>query len=380
MVSKNTPADLAVITYPGLQEVHSKMSELTRCLPQACHNATEPVPFRGRCSQRIYDDSFHSLANVVEALLDPNHKLSADARVTLRTALSKAPQFASIILPLFININTLHLLCGDKQLIDTAYAEYSRRLFLSRGSYPRFCELWRDIRDRKETWRTNAGHITRLELWKTAAIHRVWEDQASPDVMGKQVVLNSENPSEYPDSEFHKMYSPSSYVVGELGTGRSVQSPGPAKLHLFVDINRCPYKSDDELRVLLSERNGKGFIAEDWFICVHIVNLHRIKHIAKFMNSGAEVLLKCPKELRRVDRSPKVETPDVRIQQMSRMYEIGGGARCDQTGHMQAPHNFKRPAMDELSKFLLMQEDDHLIDGVLAVNPVFCSVKLTSDY
>jgi hypothetical protein len=370
------------MTYPGVQGLHSNISELrdSLSLPQISHEATEPVPFRGRCCQKIYDDSFDLLAKVIEALLDPTYQLLADARITLRSGLSNAPQFAALILPQFIDVKTLDLLCRDKRLIDVVYSEYTRRLSLS-SSYPLFQNLWMDIDDRKETWRTIGRDITRDKRWRTAAIHRVWDDEDSSDaLMGKQIVLNPENPAEYPEDQFHTMYSESSYVVGDIRPGDSVETSRPVEFHLFVDAKKCHHKSDKELLALLSRRNGEGFLGEEWFIGVHIVNLHRIVHIADFMKAGAEVLRKCPKELRRVDRSDKRENPDIRKQQGSQMYEIGGGARCDQVGALQAPHNFKRPETDELSKFQLIQEDDHLIDGVLAVNLCTIFVKLSLDY
>jgi len=130
---------------------------------------------------------------------------------------------------------------------------------------------------------------------------------------------------------------------------------------------------------LLSKRKGDGFIKEDWFVGVEVVNLQHIIPVSQFMASAMEPLKKSAKELRRVDRSDKREASDNSMRRGSAMYEVGGGPRVDQTGHLQAPHNFKR-LKDTLSKYDLMKEDDDILDGVIAVNSYFVQVQLTLDY
>src|SRR5205814_815280 len=78
---------------------------------------------------------------------------------------------------------------------------------------------------------------------------------------------------------------------------------GPVEFHLFVN-EKCPHRPN-ELLELLSERSSTGFIMEEWFVGVHIVNLHRITQINEFMEAAAEPLKVSAKALRRVSRGKK---------------------------------------------------------------------------
>jgi len=127
----------------------------------------------------------------------------------------------------------------------------------------------------------------------------------------------------------------------------------------------------EEILNLLAQHDGIGFVTYDWLVGVHIVNLQRIRHIKEFMQAAVPPLVLCAKQLRQVDRSDKRHDRDV-IKEGSRMYEVGGGPRLDRVGAMQQPHNFKKPGTDERSKFELIQEADHVLDGVVVVQTLFC--------
>ena len=348
--------------------------------PKESHDPKQDALFERRYRQRLYDATFESLARIVEALLDPAslldpaYQLSADARITLRHALGNHAQFAALVLPHFFQDDTLQLLCSSKQNTDDVYSQYYQRLSQSSPArFHQFRRVWTEIRRQKHQWKKIAKHITDKtnRWWHKAVIHVVWDDEDNEELMSKQIVLDPTNPSEYLESQYHTLYSDQSHIVGDIPKN------GPVEFHLFVD-EKCPHRPN-ELLELLSERSGTGFIMEEWFVGVHIVNLHRIAQINEFMEAAAEPLKVSAKALRRVSRGKKQEASHVRRSQGSQMYEVGSGPRLDRTGHLQPPGNFKR-LEDERARYNLMVKDDDILDGIIAVNSYSISVELTLDY
>ena len=132
-------------------------------------------------------------------------------RTVLHTTLRNAHHFVAVILPLFYDLNTLLLLCYSKQHVEHTYSEYGKLLSTS-SSYPRLKLLWNEIREQKERFRTIAKRIIDKKLWKRAIIHRV-SDNEDESMSRKLAVFNPTNPSDYPEEQFYKMYSETSYVV-----------------------------------------------------------------------------------------------------------------------------------------------------------------------
>ena|ERR1700689_592007 len=254
-----TPAHLRVITYPGVQELFTNMSALreSRGFNPVSHRPGQPVPFRKSLRQKLFRTTFEPLAGIIDTILNPEYDISADARITLRTALSNPPQFAALILSQFFHRDTLLFFCGDTSSnVDALYAEYGRRLSCS-SSYPRFRELWTEIRGRKHTLNVIMDIIKRRRKWyNTACVHFVenhLELQEDGELRSKQIVLNPKNLSNFPSFRYHTMYSNEAHVVG------NIPQDGPIEFHLFVDIKTCPYTSH-ELLEMLSEQDNEGFI------------------------------------------------------------------------------------------------------------------------
>jgi len=127
-----TSEKLAARTYPGIQELHSKLKKLidSLCVSPISHPSGR-VFFSSRSRNEIYTRPLDSLCSVVEKLLtqeDSQYELSADARTALSTALSNAHHFAAVIFFYFYNSHTLRLLFDTKQHIDDAYAQYGHIL------------------------------------------------------------------------------------------------------------------------------------------------------------------------------------------------------------------------------------------------------------
>jgi hypothetical protein len=177
----------------------------------------------------------------------------------------------------------------------------------------------------------------------------------------KHVVIDPEDPSQYPDPHYHTMYSASSLVVGDISPDH------PPELHVFVDDDKCPREITDGRLIFMLCNKGddldKTVLKSEWFVGFHIVNLHRFSQIKTLMHNAEPVLQKCSKDLRPVGRSTQRHDPSFASDRG--LHEVGN-PRPDQTGHMQAPHNFKRPT-DEVTKFYLMSDAHYLVDFVMAV-------------
>jgi hypothetical protein len=363
---------LAKKTYPAVQELHAHIKDYTdkHDISPISHESNRPVPFSHRYRKRLIAAPFESIASMIETFLAPNFNLSAFARITLRSALSNPSYFASMILRHFYHPETLDLLLPDRQRTDDVVSEYRCRKLPQHSSlYPLFHALWKDIRERRHTLRKIATAITdkRKDLVKHVVVHRVRNDKNYADLMSKKIILNPSNPSKYSDSEFHKMYSENSYIVGDTAPG------GPIRIHLFVNEYLCRRMSNKRIIAMLFPSGHGGHrskfmkAAELWLVGVHIVNLHRIQQIENFMKAAAPILLHSAKVLRHVSRSDEREDSGVRIKHGSRMFEIGSGYRLDQVGSMQSAHNFKKPSTDPIMKYNLMAEDDYILDGVKKV-------------
>ena len=110
-----TSEKLSAWTYPGIQELHSKLKSLidSLSLSPISHHA-EHRSISSNIRYHLNSLSFHNVSIVLERLLDAQTELSADARITLHTTLSNANHFVAVILPLFYNRVTLLLLYDDK--------------------------------------------------------------------------------------------------------------------------------------------------------------------------------------------------------------------------------------------------------------------------
>lgn len=351
-----TPKRLAARTYPGIQELHSNLKKLTDSLsrPRMSHPA-ELRSFSGRFRQALRTRSFDDVSTVVERLLAQEDELSADARIALHTTLGNAHHFVAVILPLFYEEKTLLLLCDSKQQIDLAYSEYGR-LLSTCSSYPQLKVLWNQLREQKTLFRTIAQRIIDKKFWKTAIIHRV-SDNEDESMSRKRAVFNPTNPSNYPEEQFYKMYSETSYVVDS--------TTNQVEYHVFVSVD-CP-STDDELRDLLADRHGDKFIDENWFRGAHVLNLHCIRQLKDWMEEVTPALLKSISSCTHIRRSGQREDRQVAKDERSAM--IATGVLVDQNGYLRPPHN--TGSMDEDSRFDLLQANEHILDGVIYVETSF---------
>src|SRR5436309_15431003 len=116
-----TSKKLANRTYPGLQELYFRLWKWT-------DTNFSPITLDHQLSflskykrKELYRRSFQSLASILEQLLamdDTSSGLSADRRITLRTALGNPQHFAAVILQHFYELQLLLQLFDTKQLVD----------------------------------------------------------------------------------------------------------------------------------------------------------------------------------------------------------------------------------------------------------------------
>jgi len=355
-----TPEDLACRTYPGVQELHSKLKTLTATLswPRISYPAEASAflnAHRNELRNELLALSCDPICGVVERLLQTQHELSADARIALYSTLSNAHHFVAVILPLFYEHEALLVLCDSKQHIDIAYSKYGRHLSTC-SLYPKFKSLWDEIRKQKDRFQKIAGQIKTEKPWKRAIIHRV-TDNEDESMRGKRAVFNPTNPSDYPAEQFYTMDSETSYVVDS--TTKQVE------YHVFVSVD-CP-ETDDELKKLLAAHPGDKFVDEKWFRGTHVLNLDRFLPLKEWMDEVGPALLNSLSSCRHIRRSPDREDPQVAKDEQSAM--IATGVLVDQQGHLRPPHNTGK--MDEDSRFDILQANEHILDGVIFVKSSF---------
>ena len=358
-------AHLTIRTYPGLQAFHLKLKELIHLgsISLLSHDRNKRVPWPRRYHRRLYTGSFKAISHVMEALLDSECELSADARLALRCALNLPHHFAAIILPVFYDPETFALVfdpnqhVDSDQLVDNIYAEFRQVVSRSSESYPQFSSLWDEIQNQKETFRTMASRIVDKRPWTTAVIHRVSEDKDNSLMKGKLAVFDPKNPAEFTEERYYHMYSETSYIVDSVTSD--------LEIHLFVFAD-CPW-NDDELKIVLADRKGEHFIDEQWFVGLHVLNLDRIRQVREWMEAVSPGLRESVKKLKAIRRAKTREEPEQRARG-SRMYATG--THIDQNGWIRTPRNFPR-RMDEIAKFELMRSNDHVLDGVVSVKSMF---------
>lgn len=349
------------MTYPGLQDLHSTLKRLA-------HSFNAPsISFQSgatsmdkRARHQLRAASFNAVARVVETLVagnDPQYQLSAESRVTLRTAISAAPQYVAFILPLFYDPGTLEQICGARKGIDEAYSDHGDALKHS-TQFPNFRRLWQEIRTEKRLFRHIIKIIRSDKPWMRAVIHRLAENNCGESARGRRVVLDPTNPDEYADeTEFYQMSSESAHVVGRRGSDK-------VELHLLVSATLCDV-SDDEIRKILGDSTGQSFSSQKWFLGAHVVNLDRIVPWATWGDLVSKDMLSTVTACRLIHRSKRREADAVRKADGARMVELC--FHCDQQGYLRSPRNF-RLRLDESSKFDFMRSHDHVMDGVAAVS------------
>ena len=159
------------------------------------------------------------LVNGTIAPTNENYGLSADGRITLRTALSNAHHFVGIILQHFYNLELFLLLFDTKQHIDDAYSVYNQRILAS-VSYPLLRSLWEKFREQKTRFRKMTRRIIDGKFWTRTVVHRITEVE-DKSIEGKRVVLNPTDVSLFPEDKFCHMYSDRCHVVDS--TSRQVE-------------------------------------------------------------------------------------------------------------------------------------------------------------
>jgi hypothetical protein len=350
------------MTYPGLQELHCALKHLVRSgnAPVISFETAGVTQSEKWARIQLVTASFARVAFVVETLASgkvAQYQLSPEARLTLRTAVSTARQYVALILPLFYDPDTLAHICATPNDMDLAYSDHGDAL-LRTSDYPHFRRLWLEIRTEKRRFRHITKNVRSNKPWLKAVIHRLNETSNGDSIRGRRVILDPRKPHEYSDkTKFYQMFSESSHVIG-----------GPEsdiiELHLLVSATECDL-SDLEIREILTDRTGKSFLDQKWFLGAHVVNLHRLTPVATWMDLVDDDMLSTLSTCRLVKRSEEREAAVVRDDGAA-MLELS--FHCDQQGYLRAPHNFDL-RLDESSKFDLMQAHDIIMDGVVLVTP-----------
>jgi hypothetical protein len=301
--------------------------------------------------------SFERIAPILEPLVSPDHErylLSSDARLALRSALTNAHHFTAIILPLFMRRTTLGQLCDTKQHIDDAYSIFGG-LVASSSKFPHLRKRWQEIKQQKCNLRKILKKLEYAKPWKHSVIHRVTHRVNDPSLPGRRIALDPTNPDKYTDpSKFVQMSSKTCHVVG--------RSKRRIEFHVFVSAS-ADELSDDQIRAILCDHTGMSSIPSKWFLGAHVVNLGRLDELGRWMKAVTPHVVSTLTACRLAKRSPDREDAGVIKGDGSKM--VSTNFHCDQQGYMRDPRNFER--LDEDSRYELMQEHDHVLDGVVLV-------------
>ena len=348
---------LAVRTYPGLQELYSRLQTSTKNFirindPNTLQRSTKG----GR--RNLFLKSFDIIASLLEEILIDT-TLSADARITLQTALGSPQYFAAVFLPHFYELGLLQQLCDTKQHIEDAYSQYSN-FFTKSSSYLHLRSRWCQIHLQKAKLQKLVRHITGRKLWKRVIIHRVNVDEDEKSLEGKRVVFDPTDPNQFPEEHFVHVHSKTAYIVDSTST--------QVEFHLFVS-KECTLTNEEIKSVLVQQDESSYYLLERWFMGAHVVNLDKIRPIREWMNSMVPILEENVKCRRHVKRSAKREHPNVAKKEGSWMVAVG--ENLDQNGHLRPAHNTAN--MKEEARFDLMQGSDQILDGVVFVRQLLCS-------
>src|SRR5437762_1255295 len=111
-------------TYPGLQELYFRLQKWMDANFSPI-TLDHQLPFLSKYRRKeLYRRSFQSVASILELLSmdDVSSGLSADGRITLRTALGNPEHLAAVVLQHFYEPQLLLQLFDTKQYIDDAYS------------------------------------------------------------------------------------------------------------------------------------------------------------------------------------------------------------------------------------------------------------------
>ena len=286
---------------------------------------------------------------------DTSSGLSADGRITLRTALGNPQHFAAVILQHFYELQLLLQLFDTKQHVDDAYSYYGT-FFTNSSQYPCLQSRWIEIRDQKRTFRQMVRRIVDEGFWRRAVIHRVTnvEDDSLKE---KKIVLDPTDAARFPLTHFTHIFSNTSYIVDS--------SSSQVEFHLFVSVD-CPL-TDDELRDIISKPGDEdnSYVKELWFRGAHVFNLDSIRQIREWMDAMAPTLMDNVSCRRHVVQSCKrEEKADAAKKDGSRM--VTTGYNVDQNGHLRQARKFLDT--EEVARYDLMQSCDQVLDGVVFVS------------
>lgn len=361
--SKTTPQKLARRTYPGLQELYHRLQELRANVPVIvkknpqrvlttsarsflCSSAFEPV---GLCLEKLIADD------------DTLKEMTADGRVTLRTALSNAQYFAAVILMHFYERELLVELFEAPHHIHNGYSLFVEH-FLTSVSYPCLRSRLQHIRIEKDELRNMCNKVVNKRFWERVVVHRV-EDNGD-GMEGKRIVLDPTDATRFPDDEFIHLYSETSHIIDSTTT--------QVEFHVLVS-KECS-KTDHEVQEIIAKRHPDTFVQEDWFFGAHVLNLDTIRQVREWMDAAVPILLKNVLKRRPVKRS--VMREDKAVGKAGSVM-VAVGENVDQNGYLRPPHN--TPRMAEEARFELMQESDRVMDGVVFVS-LFLLFTLTIAY
>ena len=362
--SKTTSRKLIRRTYPGLQELYHQWQGLrgnsTVIVKEIGQDLTTPA------RSFLYSSAFEPVGLCLEKLMaddDTSKGMTADARVTLQTALSSAQYFAAVILMHFYSRELLIALFDTPEHIDEGYSQFIRH-FVTSILYPCLQSRLKQIRIQRDVLRHMCNKVVNMRFWERIVVHRAKDDGNGKTLEGKRIVLDPMDTTQFPEDEFIHVYSEMSHIIDSTTT----------QVEFHVLVSEDCLKTDKEVQEIIAQRHSNNYVQEDWFYGAHVMNLDSIRRVREWMDTAVPILQKNVLKRRPVKRAKMREDKAVA---KAGSVMVAVGENVDQNGYLCQPHN--TPRMEEEARFELMQESDRILDGVVFVS-LFLLFTLTVAY
>ena len=208
-----------------------------------------------RC-KKLYRRSFQYVASILEQLLsmdDVSSGLSADGRITLRTALGNPQHFA-------MNLNCCCncLTQSNTSMIPAVITETFSQIHNNTLVY--CLDGWK-FGTRKRHSMDGASYRRRRNLEESC--HSLSDQYRDDSLKEKKIVQDPTDLVQFPLMDFAYIYSNISHVINS--------TTSQVEFHLFVLVE-CPF-TDNELRDIISKSDDEdnSYLKELWFMGAHVL-------------------------------------------------------------------------------------------------------------
>ena len=192
--------------------------------------------------------------------------MTADARVTLQTALSSAQYFAAVILMHFYSRELLIELFDTPEHIDEGYSQFVRH-FVTSILYPCLQSRLKQIRIQRDVLRHMCNKVVNMRFWERIVVHRAKDDGNGKTLEGKRIVLDPMDTTRFPEDEFIHVYSEMSHIIDSTMTQVEFHVlESRNRLARFVIVEQSGARLQRGQQTRCSQRRGKSRSSQ----CFHV--------------------------------------------------------------------------------------------------------------